>query len=119
MAKNISSQFTPHALNSAASTNATVVKASAGTIQQAFIFNASAATKYVRFYDKATAPTVGTDVPLFVLAVPATSSKELILGDNTGLNFKNGIGIAVTGGAARLDATAVAVGDVQTYINYV
>jgi hypothetical protein len=119
MAKNDSSQYTNSTVNAAASTNSTLVKGAAGQIKQLFAFNASAATKYIRLYDKATAPTVGTDAPVIVIAVPATSSKELIFGDNTGLPFKTGIGLAITGGAARLDATAVAAGDVQLYVNAV
>lgn len=117
MAKNEYGQYSKHTLNSAATTNATLVKTGGTTLKQLMVFNASAATKYVRLYDKATAPTVGTDAPVIVIAVPATSSKELILGDNSGIPFTLGMGYAITGGAARLDATAVAAGDVQVFAN--
>lgn len=119
MAKNISAQFTNLQLNSAATTNATLVKAGVCKVRQVILLNASAGIKYVRFYDKVTAPVVGTDTPVFVLAIPATSSKELILPDDSGLLFKLGLGISITGAAALLDATAVAAGDVQAYINLV
>lgn len=117
MGKNETGQYTTSNVNAAATTNATLVKGSACQIKQLFVFNASAATKYIRLYDKATAPTVGTDAPAIVIAVPATTSKELILGDNSGIPFKTGLGFAITGGAARLDSTAVAAGDVQLFIN--
>lgn len=117
MGRNETGQYTNANANSAATTNATLVKGSAGQIKQIFVMNASAAAKYVRLFDKATAPTVGTDAPFIVIAVPASSSKELILGDNSGIPFKNGLGYAITGAAARLDNTAVAAGDVQLYIN--
>lgn len=119
MAKQDFNQYSNHVLNAAASTNATLVKAGGTTLKQLFITNSSAATKYFRLYDKATAPTVGTDAPVIVIAIPATSSKELVFGDNTGLPFKNGLSYAITGGAARLDATAVAAGDAQVFINAV
>ena len=119
MAKSDFNQYTNHTLNSAATTNATLVKTGACTIKQAFFFNASAATKYIRLYNKATAPTVGTDAPVIVIAVPATSSKEFVFGDNSGLPFSLGVGYAITGAAARLDATGVAAGDVQVYINVI
>ncbi len=48
---------------SAASTNATSLKASAGTLFALYAVNLNAAMRYVKFYDKASAPTVGTDVP--------------------------------------------------------
>jgi hypothetical protein len=50
-----------------------------------------------------------------VIHIPATSSKEIVLGDVT---LTNGLGVAITGAAAVLDATAVAAGDVQVAISY-
>lgn len=120
MGQNINnSQITQVKINSAASTNATLVKAGLTSLVGVLsIMNASAATKYVRLYDKATLPTVGTDAPIVVIAVPATSSKELVITDNgDGVFFPLGLGLAITGGAARLDSTAVAAGDVQLYMN--
>lgn len=103
-------------LNSAATTNAANVKATAGLVFNISVMNTSAATKYVRLYNKATAPTVGTDVPVMVIAVPATSSKEITI--NYGLKFATGIGYSITNAAGATDATAVAAGDVQLLINW-
>jgi hypothetical protein len=106
-----------YSVNALATTNAAVVKASAGRVHSIQAFNAAAATKYVRLYDKASAPTVGTDIAMRVIAIPATSSKEIAFpGADT---YANGIAIAITGAAAATDATAVAAGDVQLTINYV
>lgn len=118
MPRQSANQLTSNRINSAASTNATLVKAGVCGVQQMFLMNSSLTTKYVRFYDKASAPTVGTDTPLFTMAIPATSSKELVFGDFS-LQFNLGLALAITGGAAVLDATAVVVGDVQTFINFV
>jgi hypothetical protein len=58
---------------------------------------------------------VGTDTPVLVVHIPATSSKEIVLGDVT---LSTGLGFAITGAAGILDATAVAAGDVQVAISY-
>lgn len=58
-------------LNSAATTNATLVKATAGNIYSYVFSNNGGATAFVKLYNKATAPTVGTDTPLEVIPVPA------------------------------------------------
>lgn len=107
---------TSTAVNSAASTNATNLKATAGMIFNITAMNVTASTKYIRIYNKATAPTVGTDIPVMVVAVPATSSKEITI--NYGLKLATGIGFAITGAATATDATAVAAGDVQLLINW-
>ena len=103
---------------SLATTNAVSIKATAGKIYAASIMNASAATKYVRLYNLAVAPTVGTSTPYKVIAVPATSSKEVECG-TLGLTFSAGISIAITNLAPDNDATAVAAGDVRVLIAYI
>ncbi len=56
---------TPYHRVSTADTNATSVKASAGTHYGVQAGNVNAAARYLKLYDKATAPTVvGTDVPV-------------------------------------------------------
>lgn len=106
-----SSGLTTTNINSAASNNAGFAKASAGAIFHVTVMNASAATKYVRFFNKASAPAMGTDVPVSVIAIPATSSKEIEF--SLGKAFATGIAYAITNAAPALDNTAVAAGDVQ------
>lgn len=107
-----SSLFT---LNSAATTNATGVKSGSAFLQNIQVNNAAAAARWLRIYNTASAPVVGTDTPVLVIHIPATSSKEIMLGDVT---LTNGLGFAITGAAPFLDATAVAAGDVQVAISY-
>lgn len=111
-----SSGVTVYTVNSTASTNAAVIKTVAANLYGISAMNASATTKYVRFYSKATTPIVGTDVPIMVVAVPATSSKEIEY--VPALRIATGLGVAITGGAAATDATAVAAGDVQLLVSY-
>ena len=97
---------------------ATVVKATAGTIYTLNANNTTAAARYVRLFQKATAPTLGTDVPSVVVTVPAGSSKEISFAPG-GLTFGSGIGVAVTTDAAQLGSTVATAGDVQLTISYV
>jgi len=93
--------------SSANSDNATAAKASAGKLYSVNGFNSSASVTYLKFYDKATAPTVGTDTPVLTLALPALSVFSYDLG---GLAFATGIGYGLTTVAADNGTTAVAAG---------
>lgn len=97
---------------SAATTNSTIVRATAASKLYGFNFtNTGATVRYVKFYNKLTAPTVGTDVPSFTVAVPAGQTVNVI---NTVplSNFSAGIGMAVTGGYADNDVAAIGAGEV-------
>ncbi len=100
-----------------ATTNGTSLKVTAGNVYSIVACNTSAAIKYVRIYNSSSAPTVGTTVPVTVLAIPATSTASLNFAD-IGLKFSTGIAYAITGGAPILDATATAVDDVLLTINW-
>lgn len=104
-----------------ASTNAAVVKATAGNLYEITVSNPTATPIYVKFYNKATAPTVGTDVPVLTVAVPATAAgvgeKTIQLGA-IGKRFATGIGIAATGAAGATD-TSNAVAGVQINATYI
>lgn len=96
-------------LSAAATTNATVVKASAGDVFRIVGYNNNAAARFLKLYDKATAPTVGTDTPVATIRLEATSRFDLELHS---LYFSAGIGYAITGAAADADTTALVAGDI-------
>jgi hypothetical protein len=102
---------------SAATNNATVVKASAGKVCRVKAINTNAAKRYLKLYDKATAPVVGTDVPAHTIELPATSATDFDLGD-VGDAFANGIGYGIVTGVGDTDNTAVGAGDVIATIHY-
>lgn len=106
------------AATSTASTNATSLKGTIGTMYGLIITNYSASPKFVKFYSKATAPTVGTDIPLETLEVAANSSRPIDCGF-LGWRFTLGIGYAITGLQADTDTTAVAAGDVKLHGSYI
>jgi hypothetical protein len=101
---------------SAATTNATVVKASAGQVYGWFLSNINASPRYVKLFNKATAPTVGTDVPVLTLLIPAGGAANCEF--SNGIAFSTGIGFATTTAAADTDTGAVAVGEVVVNILY-
>lgn len=109
---------TPHTLTAAATTNATSVKTAAGTLYGLTIDNVSALTRYLKLYNKASAPTVGTDVPVLTIPLAATSAQEINFG-TLGMRFTTGIAYAITGAIAVTDTTVIAAGDCHLTMNYV
>jgi hypothetical protein len=105
-------------LISAASTNATVVKGSAGVINELTLSNNSAVNPaYVKLYNRTTAPTVGTDTPVRTIMIPPNGTVA-VTGGSFGFRFATGIAIAITGGIANSDATAVTANQVSVGISY-
>ncbi|MFZ3184245.1 MAG: hypothetical protein WA173_08880 [Pseudomonas sp.] len=105
-------------LNSAATTNAASVKASAGTLAGLNASNIGAAVAYLKLYNKASAPAVGTDVPVLTIPIPAGNVVSLDFG-TLGRVFTTGIALAITNLAADSDATAVAAAQVKVFGSYV
>lgn len=98
-----------YGLITTASTNAASVKGTAGAFMELSVFNGSAATVYLKLYNKATAPTVGTDLPMITIPIAAGAYWGGEFGP-LGKRFSNGIALAMTAAAVYTDATAVAAG---------
>lgn len=109
---------TPYQLISAASTNATSVKGSAGTVYSVVCMNTNAAARYLKLYDKATAPTVGTDTPVQTYLIPGGSLGFVVALGVPGLAFANGIAFALTTGMAVSDTGAVAATEIAVNLGY-
>lgn len=101
---------------SAATTNAANLKNAAARLYGYHLANTSAAWKFVRIYNKATAPTVGTDSP--ALVIPLAPGATAVVHHTVPVSFGTGLGISITGASPDLDATAVAVGDVVGHLLY-
>ena len=107
----IATQYRPTAsgastthLVSAANTNATLVKSSAGKVLGWYFANTTAAWVYVKLHNQATAPTAGTGV-IRTIAVPPNGVSQFF--SEGGATFTAGIGMTVVGGAADADNTPV------------
>jgi hypothetical protein len=92
-----------------AGTNATLVKASAASLYELTVSNPTGAAVFVKLYNKATAPVVGTDVPVVTCPVGAAGLQWHHFGV-TGKRFALGLGWACTGAMPAADTTAASAG---------
>lgn len=95
-----------HSLVSSASTNATLVKNSVGTIGSLILTNSSATWAYFKLVNKASAPTVGTDTAVINIGVAPNSTLDCS-SSFCGLRLTTGIAYYVSGGASLTDNTAL------------
>ncbi len=103
---------TPFKRISTADTNGANVKASAGQVYAILVSSINAAVRYLKLYDKATAPTVGTDVPVLTFPIPGAVTGVVVpITIPPGTVFASGIGIGLTTGVADADTGAVAAGE--------
>jgi len=97
--------------SAAATTNAASVKTSAGRLYKLRGYNASTSARYLKLYNKASAPTVGTDVPIVTLPLKPSDIFDFDL-IPIGEYFSTGIAYALTTGAADTDTGALTAADV-------
>lgn len=112
---------TPFILNSVAGTNISLILTGTSGLHAFYATNTGATVAFVKLYNKATAPVLATDVPAMIIPVPAAVAgvpgvATLPIGHN-GFRFALGLGIAITGGVADTDATAVAAGQVKVILS--
>jgi hypothetical protein len=92
-----------------ASTNLGVAKAGMGQFYGYVISNDTANKLYLKLFDKAANPVLGTDSPFTTIVIPgnsngATGAQEFV----NGVALTNGLAYAVTGAIADADTTPVA-----------
>lgn len=114
---NVTGGLVPYHLNggSAASTNATNVKAKQGVVYSITLINVGATIGYFRFYDTASAPTPSSATNAGVsIPVPATSGSSgagvTVNFTDKGMQMLNGISFAITGGGTDTDNTNAPTG---------
>ena len=107
-------------LISANSTNATSLKGSAGQVYTIYAHNVNAAVRYLKIYNKASSPTVGTDTPVITFPIPGNTAGNGAVLDTGGMGiaFATGIAYAVTTGVADSDTAAVAANEIVLTILY-
>lgn len=120
IAANTNGGYTPGKIISAASTNATSTKASAGTLGYITASNVNASPRYLKVYNKASSPTVGTDTPVHTFLIPGNTAGA---GTNIplppqGIKLDTGIAFALTTGAADNDNTGVAATEIIVNFGY-
>lgn len=107
--------FSNSHLVAAATTNATIVKASAGLLTGVRVFNNAAYPVYVKFHNTAGAPTPGAGV-VKTIAVQAGTQRDVVIPG--GHYFSTGIGMSIVKGITDADATAVALSDCVVDVEY-
>jgi hypothetical protein len=100
---------------SAASTNATNIKASAGQVFGWYIYNSNAAARKVAFHNTAGTPTAGSSI-FFSVMIPAGSAANVF--SDIGITFGTGIAVTMVTGLADSDSTGVAANDLICNIFY-
>lgn len=105
----------PYKLNAAtSSTNATSLKASPGKVYSVSVLNVDNNDFFIKFYDKASAPVVGTDVPVLVLRISRITT-DIANGIPThytfpeGIYFSTGIAFATTTGILDSNTGVISV----------
>lgn len=95
---------------SAATTNATNTKASAGRVVGWNLVNTTATFQYVKLHNTAGAPTAGSGV-VMTIAIPPNGVNAMPVGGG-GIGFATGIAYTIVTGSADADATATTLGSV-------
>jgi len=103
-------------LISAATNNANNIKASAGQIYGWYFSNENNAFRYLKFYNKATSPTVGTDTPFLTLPIPGKSAGHVAW--PFGIAMGTGISVAIVSGQADNNNGSISAGDVVIDVLY-
>jgi hypothetical protein len=112
----VSGGWSASKLVSANTTNATNLKASPGQLGFIAAYNNGATIAYLKLYNTAGTPTVGSTAVVQSYMLPAAGGGVIPIPG--GLAFSTGIGYAITGGAADSDTTAVAASQVIANFGY-
>lgn len=115
LATRTSGGLTTYHLVSAATTNATVVKASAGQLYGYYIYNNATSMRKVAFHNTASAPTAGASI-FFTINLPASAAANVEFA--MGIAFSSGIAITTVTDNTDAGATAVASGDLTINLFY-
>lgn len=108
--------LTPYGLQTAASTNSTLVSTGAHTLKGMYLESSSTTVMYLRMYDTAGAPTCSSSTGFIrSFAIPPAASSGLIGGvmiplPPEGVAYSSGISFCVTGGASNTDNTNATTG---------
>lgn len=104
---------------SAATTNATCITSGATKLYFVYAHNTNANVRYLKFYDMASTPTVGTHTPRLVFPIPgSTAGNGFMFNNEIGIKFSTGLALALTASVADSDTTAVEANAVVVNIGY-
>lgn len=93
-----------------------VVKSTPGRLYGGHVYNAAASARFLKFYNKATAPSEA-DTPVLTIGVPATSLVALPF-PSCGVGFSAGLSVRASTGVADADTGAPSANDVVLNLLY-
>lgn len=100
--------------SSAASGNPDFAKNAAGDLMAFWGVNTQAALRYLHIYNKASAPTLGTDTPIMSFPIPASAQFSVTI-PNGGAYCSTGIAFAFTTDIVTIPTTGAAAGDITAF----
>jgi hypothetical protein len=110
---------TPFRIIAAATNNAQVVKATPGNLYSIVAIGLTSTVRYLKFYNKATAPNAAADTPVMTIPIPTnTQGAGVALPFSMGVNFPLGIAVLIVAGIADTDNTPIAANDVIVNLTY-
>lgn len=97
---------------SAGTNNSTLVRTGKSVLHVVLPINTTSTVYYLKFYNKATAPTCGTDIPAITIPVPnaAGAGGGVVLASTDGMLFGLGLGFCLVGAIADNDNSNAATG---------
>lgn len=112
---------TPYFKNSTADTNGVLIITGTSSLHSLWATNEWASPAYIKLYNKATAPTVWTDIPEMIIPVPAAVWwVPWVANPNMWFipfRFALGLGIAITRNAVYTDTTAIWAWEVKVKLS--
>lgn len=102
----------------AGSNNAASIKGSAGQVYGWEIYNAAAAARYVKLYNKASTPAPATDNGLLKVVIGIAAGQRAFYNSENGIAFGTGIGIAAVTGISDTDNTSTVANDLVFNVEY-
>lgn len=103
-----------------------LVKAGAGKLNCIVAMNMTSSARFLKIYDKATAPVLGTTIPVFLVGLQASMLTPVVINlgspggdeEESGMRFLLGLGVAASTSAADADSGATSTGDVLVSLLY-
>lgn len=92
--------------------DATLVKSAPGFLFHIIGRNVASATRYLKLYNSASAPTAGAGTPIITLEIPASTAFDFAF--EQGMFFSAGIGFTLVTGSADNSSASVTAGDITS-----
>jgi len=110
---------THHKVKAAASTNLTSIKSGRTKLYRYTLRNSTASAKYLKIFNKASAPVIATDTALLIetVIIPANGTASYL--NPAGKEIASGLAYAITGALSETDTTNTAVDDVVGSFDYI